>query len=87
MIDVDLENEEILNVVEIQVRVIISENQKFTLTMQKMSNDKIKVVAEELSEMLNISKYALTFFYKGDKVNMNERFGDKDIGGKANLNT
>ena len=38
------------------------------------------MIAEEIGELLNLSKYALTFFYKGDKVGLNERLGDRDIG-------
>ena len=42
-------------------------------------------MAEELGEILNLSKYRLTFFFRGDKVNLNERIGDREIGGKANI--
>ena len=80
VIEVDTTQEEVLSEVEIQVRVVIGEDKKFTLTTQKLANDKVKVIAEELAEMLNFSKYALTFFYKGEKVSMNERLGDKEIG-------
>jgi hypothetical protein len=40
-------------------------------------------VAEELAELLTLSKYALTFFFRGDKIGLNERLGDKDIGTPA----
>lgn len=68
---------------EIQVRVVISEEKRFSLTIKRPSNDKIKMLAEELGDMLGLSKYALTFFYKGDKVGLNERLGDREIGGNA----
>lgn len=41
------------------------------------------MVAEELAELLSLSKYALTFFYKGDKVSFNERLGDREICAKS----
>lgn len=41
----------------------------------------MKVLADDLGELLNLSRYALTFFYKGEKVALNERIGDREIGG------
>jgi hypothetical protein len=70
--------------VEVSIRVIMSEDKKFSIILQKGANDKIKQVAEELSELLSISKYGLTFFYKGDKLNFGERLGDRGIGAKTN---
>lgn len=40
----------------------------------------MKAIAEELAELLNIKKYSLTFFYRGEKISFNERFGDRNIG-------
>jgi len=50
--------------------------------MKKSANDKIKSIAEELAELLGLSKYALTFFFRGDKVSFGDRLGDRGIGGK-----
>ena len=69
------------------MRVVISEDKRFSLVVKKQANDKIKAVAEELAELLNLSKYALTFFFKGDKIGLNERLGDRDIGVPSNLIT
>jgi hypothetical protein len=71
-----------LTEVELSIRVVIEEDKRFSLITKRQANDKIKVVAEELAELLSLSKYALTFFYKGEKVGLNERLGDRDIGGK-----
>jgi hypothetical protein len=62
----------------------VSEDQKFSLIFKKPANEKLKSIAEELGEFLNLSKYRLTFFFKGEKVNLSERLGDKEIGGKPN---
>lgn len=66
----------------------MSEDKRFTLVVKKQTNDKIKAIAEELAEILNVTKYSLTFFYKGDKIGLNERLGDRDIGvsSKGNQN-
>jgi hypothetical protein len=66
--------------VELSVRVVVSEDKRFSLVVKKLANDKIKAIAEELAELLNLSKYSLTFFYKGEKVGLNERLGDREIG-------
>lgn len=82
-IEVDIMEEDIRVEVEVLLRVIVSEDNRFTLTLKRPSNDKIKVLAEDLGEMLGLSKYALTFFYHGDKVGLNERLGDREIGCKV----
>ena len=51
--------------------------------MKRPANDKLKSLSEELGEMLNLGKYGVTFFYRGEKVGMNERLGDRDIGCKV----
>ena len=79
-IETDIEAEEVLTEVEVKVRVVMSEDKRFTLAMRRPSNDKMKILADDLGELLNLSRYALTFFFKGDKVALNERLGDREIG-------
>jgi hypothetical protein len=43
--------EEVLSEVEISVRVVISEDKRFSIILKKSSNEKIKAIAEELSEL------------------------------------
>lgn len=62
----------------------MSEDKRFSLVLKRGANDKLKMVAEELAELLNVTKYSLTFFYKGDKVGLNERLGDREIGVTSN---
>ena len=66
--------------VTVTLRVVVSEEKRFTLTMKRPSNDKIKVLAEEVGELLNLTRYELTFFYKNEPLGLNERIGDRDIG-------
>ena len=79
-IDIDIREEPVRVEVQVQIRVVIAEDKRFTLVLDRPANDKLKVLAEELGDLLGLSKYALTFFYKGDKVGLNERLGDRDIG-------
>jgi hypothetical protein len=66
--------------VQVPIRVLVSEDKRFTLLLKRPSNDKLKILAEEVGDLLGLSKYALTFFYKGDRVGLNERLGDREIG-------
>lgn len=50
------------------------------------TNEKVKAIAEELGDLLGLSKYRFTFFYKGDKVGLGDRIGDRGIGLKNNNN-
>jgi hypothetical protein len=79
-IEVDIQSEEVTTEVEVKVRILISEENRFTLSLKRPANDKIKQLADDLGELLNLTRYALTFFYKGDKVALNERIGDREIG-------
>jgi hypothetical protein len=76
----DSEKDKFILEVEISIRVIVSEEQRFTLILRKSVNEKLKSIAEELGDMLALSKYRLTFFYRGEKVNLSDRFGDREIG-------
>ena len=82
--EVDLDEEEVLTEVEVSIRVIMDEEKRSSIILKKAANDKIKSIAEELAELLAISKYSLTFFFKGEKVNLSERLGDRSIGGRTN---
>jgi len=72
--------------IELCVRVVMSEDKRFTLVVKRSTNDKLMMIAEELAELLNVTKYSLTFFYKGDKVGLKERLGDRDIGAQGKSN-
>ena len=61
--------------------MVISEEKRFTLKLKRPSNDKMKVLAEEIGDIVNLTRYELTFFYKTEPVGLNERIGDRDIGG------
>lgn len=58
----------------------MSEDKKQTIVIKRGANDKLKSVAEELAELLNVTKYQLTFFFMGEKLALNERLGDREIG-------
>ena len=80
----DIIEDDIQNEVDVVLRVIATEEKRgFTLRLKRPANDKIKLIAEDLGELLGLSKYALTFFYRGEKVGLNERIGERDIGFKV----
>lgn len=81
--EIDTTIEDVLTEVEISIRVVVSEEKRFSLIVKRSSNDKIKMIAEEIGDLLGLTKYSLTFFYQGDKVTLTERIGDRDIGGPS----
>lgn len=62
-IEADIEAEQVLTEVEVKVRVVMSEDKRFTIALRRPSNDKMKILADDLGELLNLSRYALTFFF------------------------
>lgn len=78
--EIDTTQDDVLTEVELCIRVVMSEDKRLSLVIKRSTNDKMKLIAEDLAELLNVSKYSLTFFYKGDKVGFNERLGDRNIG-------
>ena len=43
--------------------MVISEEKRFSVILNKSANDKIKTIAEELEQLIDVPKYGLTFFY------------------------
>lgn len=66
--------------VEIAIRVVISEENRFTLKLLRPANDQMKTLAEDVGELLNLTRYEITFFYKNETIGLNERIGDREIG-------
>ena len=63
--------------IQLNVRVIASEQKKFTITMSRSSNDKLMDLAQEIGDQLTQSKYNLTFIFKGENLDLSTRLGDK----------
>ena len=80
-IEVDIIDDEVHDEVDVKIRVVISEEKRFTLKLKRPSNEKLKVLAEQIGDIVNLTRYELTFFYKTENVGLNERIGDRDIGG------
>ena len=79
-IQVHLVNDEVRIEVEIAIRVVISEENIFTLKLIRPANDQMKTLAEDVGELLNLTRYEITFFYKNETIGLNERIGDREIG-------
>lgn len=79
-IQVDIFEDDIRIEVEVVMRVMVSEEKRFTLKLTRPANDKMKVLAEDVGELLNLTRYELTFFYKNETIGLNERIGDREIG-------
>jgi hypothetical protein len=62
-IELNIEENRLLSEIEVAVRVVISEEKKFSVILNKSVNDKIKTIAEELEDLIDVPKYGLTFFF------------------------
>jgi hypothetical protein len=81
-VNVSLEDgaEELLSEVEISVRVVMSEEKRFTTVLRCNANSKLKDLEEGLTDLLSMPKYSMAFFFKGEKISLGERLGDREIG-------
>lgn len=65
----------------------MSEEKRFTMVIRKNANSKIKDLEEDLTDILSMPKYSLAFFFKGEKIGLGERLGDREIGQNPTQNT
>lgn len=63
------------------MRVVISDDKRFSVILNKSVNAKIKTIAEEVEVLIDVPKYGLTFFYQGEKLSFGDTIGDRGIGG------
>ena len=85
-VEIDTAEEDFRTEVDLAIRVVASEEKRFTLNIRRPANDKLKTLAEEIGLLVGLTKYSLTFFFKGDHLRLNERLGDREIGGIINDN-
>ncbi len=65
--------------VYVTIRVIISEENRSTIKMSCNSNDKVKVLAEEIAEFFNENKYKLSFMSEGKQVKLSDSIAEMGI--------
>lgn len=65
--------------VYVTIRVIISEENRSTIKMSCNSNDKVKVLAEEIAEFFNENKYKLSFISEGKQVKLSDSIAEMGI--------
>ena len=65
--------------VYVTIRVIISEENRSTIKMSCNSNDKVKVIAEEIAEFFNENKYKLSFISEGKQVKLSDSIAEMGI--------
>ena len=65
--------------VYVKIRVIISEENRSTIKMSCNSNDKVKVIAEEIAEFFNENKYKLSFISEGKQVKLSDSIAEMGI--------
>ena len=65
--------------VYVTIRVIISEENRSTIKMSCNSNDKVKVIAEEIAEFFNENKYKLSFISEVKQVKLSDSIAEMGI--------
>ena len=65
-VEIDTTEEDVRTEVDLAIRVVASEEKHFTLNIRRPANDKLKTLAEDVGLLVGLTKYSLTFFFKGD---------------------
>ena len=68
------------NQVQLQVYVILSEEKKVTMTLTVQADDKAMAIADQIAEIFGETKYSISFFSAGQKINLNDKVADLNIG-------
>jgi hypothetical protein len=69
------------NTVNVNVRSILVEEKKQTVLLKVNANDKAMVIAEQIADLFGETKYSISFFFKKNKINLNDRIADIGLGG------
>lgn len=68
------------NQISLQVRVILSEDKKVSFTLSASADDKAMAVAEQIADLFGETKYSISFFTGGQKINLNDKLADLNLG-------
>lgn len=60
--------------------VILSEDKKINMTLSAGADDKAMAIAEQIADLFGETKYSISFFMGGQKINLNDKLADLDIG-------
>ena len=64
----------------VNVRVVLTENKTHTVKLSFHADERAVWVAETIAEMFGEHKYSVSFFSDAQKINLNDKMGDLQIG-------
>ena len=60
--------------------MVLNFDKKYNMTISAHTDDKAMAVAEQLAELFGETKYSISFFMDGQKINLNDKLADLNIG-------
>ena len=51
-----------------------------TMTLTAQADDKAMAIAEQIADLFGETKYSVSFFTAGQKINLNDKLADLNIG-------
>ena len=79
----DIDNEEKTiwqNTIFLKIKAILSSEKTTTVEYKLKTNDKAMAFAEQIADLYNETKYSISFFYNGAKINLNQAIATLGIG-------
>lgn len=64
----------------LEVYVVLSKDKKVNLTLSSHSDDKAMEVAEHVAELFGETKYSISFFKGGNKIDLNNKLAELGLG-------
>lgn len=68
------------NQIYLQVYVVLNFDKKYNMTVSSHADDKMMAVAEQLADLFGETKYSISFFMDGQKINLNDKLADLGLG-------
>ena len=68
------------NYISLQVYVILSEEKRVSITLSASADDKAMAIAEQIADLYGETKYSISFFMSGQKINLNDKLADLNLG-------
>jgi len=62
------------------VYVILSEEKRVSITLSAYADDKAMAIAEQVADLFGETKYSISFFMSGQKINLNDKLADLNLG-------
>jgi hypothetical protein len=59
---------------------MLSEEKRVAMTISASADDKAMAMGEQIADLFGETKYSISFFMSGQKINLNDKLGDLNLG-------